>query len=324
MSEELKEKLAGIGAFVPLVTPATPDYEVDIPRFREQVRFVMDGGIKGKTGALLAAGGGGEGYFLNDEEWYAVIKAFAEEAAGKVTTMAGVFELSTKNAIRKIKFAEDLGIDLIQLAPPHYEKPTDIEVYTHYKMINDAVSKVGIMLYHTYWAFPEYYEMTTPLFKKIAELDHIVGIKWASARFRNFLDVLFGFQGRFIFEDNQGWMQLLGEAKGMHGTTMWIGNYIPETAARLIKLIQKGDIQQFAKEAREANALRNAVAREIAELAYGTSATGEFGTLGEGSSGKTIMKLVGRPCGPPFPPQIEPTPEQLEEIRARLEKRGLL
>jgi len=128
----LKDKLARVGGFIHLATPATPDYEVDIQKFREQVRFVMNGGIRGKTGALLAAGAGGEGCFLNDEEWYAIIKAFAEEAVGKVTTIAGIFELSTKNAIRKIKFAEELGIDLVQVAPPHYEKPTDIEVYTHY------------------------------------------------------------------------------------------------------------------------------------------------------------------------------------------------
>jgi len=320
----VKSKLWKLGAFVPLVTPATTDYEADIPRFREIVKFVINGGIKGETGGLLAAGGGGEGYFLSDQEWYDVIKAFAEEAVGKVATMAGVFELSTKNAIRKIKYAEDLGIDFIQLAPPHYEKPTDLEVFTHYKMINDAVSRVEIVLYHTYWAFPEYYEMTMPLFKKIAELDHVLGLKWASARLNNFLDVLFSFQDRFFFEDNQGWMQVLGEARGMHGTTIWIGNYTPPTAVRLIKLIQKGDIKQYAKEANEAYALRNAVAREIAALAYGTSATGEFGTLGEGSLGKTMMKLVGKPCGPPFPPQVEPTEEQLKDIKARLKKQGLL
>jgi len=71
-------------------------------------------------------------------------------------------------------------------------------------MINASVSKVRIIIYSNYWVFPEYYEMTTPLFKKIAELGSIVGIKWASARLTNFLDTLLGFQDRFVFIDNQG------------------------------------------------------------------------------------------------------------------------
>lgn len=322
MIEEIKQKLANWGVFVPLVTPATEDYEVDLQRFREQVRFVIDGGIQGETGALLAAGGGGEGYFLNDEEWYTLIKAFAEDAVEKVTTMAGIFELNTKNAIRKIKFAEDLGIDLIQLAPPHYITPTDQEVFTHYKMINDAVSKIGFMIYHTCnWAVPGDYEMTKPLFTKLAELDHIVGVKWYSGSVENFLDILLGFQGRFIFEDNAGWMRRWGEAMGMHGTHHLIANYDPKSVVNLIKLIQKGDIKQYTKEANEAMALQHAVAKEVNILA---NPSGKHGTLGEGSVMKPLMKLAGRPCGPAFLPQFEPTPSQLEEIKTRLKNQGLL
>lgn len=39
---------------------------------------------------------------------------------------------------------------------------------------------------------------------------------------------------------------------------------------------------------------------------------------------KPLIRLVGRPCGPAFPPQIEPTQEQLEEIRLRLKKQGIV
>jgi len=120
-------------------------------------------------------------------------------------------------------------------------------------------------------------------------------------------------------------MERLGEAKGMQGTfALMYGNYIPEIAARLIKLIQKGDIQKFAEENRKTNALYRAVWKEICIMAHAKSATGELTTLGNGSCEKTVMKLVGRPCGPPFSPQVELTPEQLEEIRARLEKQDLL
>ena len=63
--KESKEKIRG--AVVALVTPTTPDYEVDLSKFKENVRFSIDG-VKGDLGCLMAAGGGGEGYFLNMEQ----------------------------------------------------------------------------------------------------------------------------------------------------------------------------------------------------------------------------------------------------------------
>ena len=103
----------------------------------------------------------------------------------------------------------------------------------------------------------------------------------------------------------------------MHGTHHLIANYDPGTVVRLIKLIQGDDIAQYTKEANDVMTLERAVSEEVGALAAG-------GHIGEGSLVKPLMKLVGRPCGPAFPPQIEPTREQLEEIKNRLKKQGIL
>ena len=54
-------------------------------------------------------------------------------------------------------------------------KGTDTE-----RLVDEAVSDIGIVIYHTYWAMPENYEMTLPLMKKICDFDSVVGAKWAS------------------------------------------------------------------------------------------------------------------------------------------------
>jgi len=321
MMKELKEKIKG--AIVALVTPTTPDYEIDLPKFGENVRFAMDG-VKGDLGCLMAAGGGGEGYFLNMEQWKTLVKTFAAETKGEIPTMVGVFELSTKHAIEKIKFAEELGIDFIQLAPPHYEKPTDVEVYQHYKMINDAVSDVGIVVYHTYWSMPEGYEITLPLMTKITDLEHVVGIKWASTNFRNFLDVLFEFRDKVAMIDNLGWVNLVKSDYGMKAFMCFIGNYAPKKTAELSTLFLEGKFEEWSQKAGKAFAHRGVIQKEILRMVHGTVGKGEVYTLAEGTLGKTTCELVGRPAGRPFLPQFEPSPEQKAELKAKLERMGIL
>ena len=319
--EDLKEKIRG--AVVALATPTTPDFEIDLPKFRENVRFSMKG-VEGGLGCLMAAGGGGEGYFLNIPQWKSLIEAFAEETGDKVSTMAGVFELNAKHAIEKIKFAEELGIDLVQLAPPHYEKPTDLEVFNYYEMVNDAIDDMGIIVYHTYWSMPEDYEITLPLMRRITDLDRVVGIKWASTSLRNFTDVVFNLREKVSIIDNQGFVDMVKDAHGIRAFMCFIGNYAPVKTARLAGLFLDGRYEEWAQEKARALAHRSAIMREILSLVHGTVGKGEVCTLAEGTLSKTTMEIVGRPIGPPFPPQYELTPEQKADLKAKLEKDDLL
>lgn len=322
MIDELKEKIRG--AIVAAPTPSTPEYEVDLDTYEENLKFVIDGGLLEGVGCLMGAGGGGEGYFLNEKEWRDVIETLANVAGGKVPTMAGVFELSAKHAIEKIKYAEDLGITIIQLAPPHYEKPTDIEVYKYYKMVDEAVSGVGIVIYHTYWAMPEYYEMTLPLMNKVCDLNNVVGVKWGSHRTTNFLSVLLALRDKVSFIDNQGLVQLMKASHGMKAFMSFVGNYDPKAAVRISNLFTSGNYEKYAEEAGKVSAFRNLIRSEILRIVESTGVIGETSTLGEGTLGKTTMELAGRYCGPPFPPQFELTKEQKAEIRTKLMEKGLL
>jgi len=319
--KELKEKIKG--AVVALVTPTTSDYEIDLPKFRENVRFSVSG-VKEGLGCLMAAGGGGEGYFLDLEQWKTLIEAFVEEIRGVVPTMVGVFELSTKHAIEKIKFAEDLGVDFVQLAPPHYEKPTDLEVYQHYKLINESVSDIGIVVYHTYWSMPENYEINLPLMSQITNLSNVVGIKWASTNCRNFLDVLFSLKDEVAMIDNLGWVDLVKSDYGMKAFMCFIGNYAPNKTTELAKLFLDGEFEFWAAEKKKAFAHRGVIMQEVLKMVHGSAGKGEVYTLAEGTLGKTACELVGRPAGPPFLPQFDPSPQQKAELKAKLEQMGLL
>jgi 4-hydroxy-tetrahydrodipicolinate synthase len=309
------------GAVVAAVTPATPDYKVDYDRFREQVRFIIEGGIREGTGVLLLAGGGGEGYFLDDEQWRQVIAIGAQEAQGKVPTAAGVFELSTMNAIDKIRFAEEQGIDFIQLAPPHYLTPSQEEIYTHYKMVNDAISRIGIFLYNTSWSMPgEQTTVTMELAEKVADLEHVVGVKWSSPSLGNLVEILTTFSDRFVFIDGQvpRWTVLSalrgGDVWGMQAFMSWLGNWDPAGCANVAQLFLQGAYREYAEAYIKTGKFHGDVVKALG--------FGKKHMLGEGTLGKAKMELVGRPCGPPFPPQAEPTDEEWAELKKVAQKHG--
>jgi 4-hydroxy-tetrahydrodipicolinate synthase len=319
MTNERSELLRG--AVVAAVTPATPDYNVDYDRFREHIRFIIEGGIGEGTGVLLLAGGGGEGYFLDDEQWRKVVAIGAEEARGEVPTAAGVFELSTMNAIDKIRFAEERGIDFIQLAPPHYLTPSQDEIYTHYKMVNDAISRIGICLYNTSWSMPcAQPTVTMELAEKVADLEHVVGVKWSSPSLGNLVEILTAFSDRFVFIDGQvpRWTVLSalrgGDVWGMKAFMSWLGNWDPESCANIAQLFLEGKYRQYAEAYIKHGRFHGDVVKALG--------FGKKPILGEGTLGKAKMELVGRPCGPPFPPQAEPTEAEWEELKKVARKYG--
>ena len=65
----------------------------------------------------MLAAGGSEGYFMSDEEWKAQVKMGAEVCKGRVPSVAGVFELSATEAVKRAQYAADVGCDFVQIAP---------------------------------------------------------------------------------------------------------------------------------------------------------------------------------------------------------------
>ena len=137
-------------------------------------------GITTGNGCLMTAAGGSEGYFLSDDEWRDQVSLAASVADGRVPIIAGIFELSAREAVAKAEFAARAGCDFVQVAPPHYMVPTHREVIEHFRRINDAVD-IGIFAYNTPWANPmPGYDFGEPVFEAFIEMENVVGVKWSA------------------------------------------------------------------------------------------------------------------------------------------------
>ena len=106
-----------------LRTFTNDDLTPNLAKQEFHLNWVIEQGITTGNGCLMVAAGGSEGYFMSDDEWRDQVRLAASVADGRVPIIAGVFELSVREAVKKAAFAADAGCDFVQVAPPHYMVP---------------------------------------------------------------------------------------------------------------------------------------------------------------------------------------------------------
>lgn len=310
--ETLKEKLVGV--VVSLPTFCDHEHRVQIAPFRRHVRWLIERGIRTGSGVLLGAGGLGEGYFLTDDEFRALAEALVEEAAGRVPTMVGIFDLNAREAARKARYAASVGVDFIQLAPPHYMLPSEEDIITHFRSVHDA-APIGIMAYHTPWAMPAPgYEFSPRLLEHFLELERIVGIKWASFDVWHYTSILRLFGDRFAFIDNMLVLSL-GFRLGARGFIDFFANVAPRLSLTFWELLKQRRYDEF-----DALYLRLRFDPFIRLIRPEHQ---RWIGVGEGPTSRLWLRLFGMETGPAFPPQAPLSPEYEEAARRALEHSGL-
>ena len=123
------------GVIVPILTPIDKDEVMDEGKMRKQVDFVIDGGVSG----ILAFGSNGEFYMAEEDEMIWALNIMLDQSSGRVPVYMGIGAISTKKCIRIAKAAAAAGADGISVLQPMFLKPTEDELYLHFKRIADAV-----------------------------------------------------------------------------------------------------------------------------------------------------------------------------------------
>ena len=313
MTKSRQEKLVGVVVSMPSF--CDDEYNLLPGRQRKHIRWLIDHGLKEGSAVLMISGGLGEGYFLGDDEWRDMAHLLAEEARGEVPTMIGVFELSARRAVEKAEYAAEAGIDFIQLAPPHYMVPSEEDVFGHYKYVNDAAD-IGIMAYNIPWAMPKPgFEFTARLLERFADLENVVGIKWASDDITHYLRILRLFVERFNFIDNLEIFSL-GARLGTKGFIDFYANVAPRLSLELWKLLQERDYDAY-----DDLWLRMRFDPFVKVVRPEERA---WVGVGEGPTSRIALRALGMEAGPPFPAQAMPPDEYLQSTRRAIEASGIL
>ena len=104
------------GSIVALVTPMTPEGDIDWDALAQLVEYHIVSG----TAALGVVGTTGESATLTVPEHCQVIRFAVEQAAGRIPIVAGTGANSTHEAVELTVSAAEAGVDYSLLVTPYY------------------------------------------------------------------------------------------------------------------------------------------------------------------------------------------------------------
>ncbi len=140
MSQKHKDLFGQV--LVALVTPMTPDGEVDWPATEKHLDYIISNGADG----VVVTGTTGETSTLTDAEKLQLVKVGKSVASGRAKIITGGGSNETAHAIQLYKASEAAGADGVMIVTPYYNKPTQAGVLTHFRLIADATD-LPVILY---------------------------------------------------------------------------------------------------------------------------------------------------------------------------------
>ena len=163
------------GSLPALVTPFTPDGELDLPALERLVEWQIEQGSHG----LVPVGTTGESPTLSHEEHRLVVEQVVRLAKGRVPVIAGAGSNSTREGIGLVRHARSAGADAALVVTPYYNKPTQAGLIAHFTALNDA-SDLPIIIYNI--PARSVIDMTPETMGELARLPRIIGVKDATGR----------------------------------------------------------------------------------------------------------------------------------------------
>ena len=163
------------GSLPALVTPFTPDGELDLDTLKKLVDWHVDQGSHG----LVPVGTTGESPTLTHDEHRLVIEEVVRAVDGRIPVIAGAGSNSTREGIGLIRHAAEVGADAALVVTPYYNKPTQAGLIAHYTALAEA-SDLPIIIYNI--PGRSVVDMTPETMGELARLPTIVGVKDATGK----------------------------------------------------------------------------------------------------------------------------------------------
>jgi 4-hydroxy-tetrahydrodipicolinate synthase len=223
------------GILPAVITPFTPDDQVDVAALRANVEAVLAGGASG----LVATGTMGEAGALSDAERAVVVGAVVQVAGGRVPVVAGVSSGSTAAAARYAAAARDAGAAAVMCLPPLNYPGDHRELAVHYRAV--AQAGLPIMAYNNPAASGV--DLTPAAIARLAaDVPEVVAVKECSGDARR-IAALVGDTDLEILIGGDDWA-LEGYAAGATGWVSGVANVAPRECVELQELVEAGRLEE--------------------------------------------------------------------------------
>ncbi len=163
------------GIITPIVTPFHRDAQesINYEATKQLIDHLIEHGVKG----IFILGSNGEFHVIDEEEKLAFAKRVIEIVNKRVPVFVGTGCCSTRETIRLSKKMEELGADALSVITPYFLKPTNANLYAHYKAVAESVN-LPIVLYNIPKATG--CPLDPELVNELADIENIKAIKDSS------------------------------------------------------------------------------------------------------------------------------------------------
>ena len=292
--------LAVEGIIPAMVTPLDRNEEIDEAGIRGIINYLIDSGVHG----IFVCGSQGESYALTEDEKKRVIEISVDEVNGRVPVYAGTGAVTTKMTIELSRYAVDVGADAVTIVTPYFIKPSQDELYMHYKRIAESVDS-PILIYNNPGRTNVNLEAETV--KKLAEIDNIVGIKDSSGDLTLTAQYIMKCPDEFAVLAGRDSLILATLLYGGKGAVAATANVAPRLVVGIYENFIKGDLEK---------------ARELQFKILPLRLAFSLGTFPVVV--KEAMNLMRKPSGPAKSP-VSPLPEEKKrKLKLLLEELNLI
>ena len=291
MSPMLGEVLTAI------VTPFRADGTVSVEKFRELASYLVDNGSDG----LVVAGTTGESPTLTDEEKLVLFATAVDTVGGRASVVAGTGTYDTAHSVRLTEAADELGVDAFLVVTPYYSKPPQRAIVRHFEEIAGATDK-PVVVYNIPSRVVVNIEPET--IARLAEIPNVAAVKQANddlAQARRIVET-----GLALYAGDDNLVFPFLELGGTGGISVHAHVWGPQTK-EMVRRYRDGDVAG-------ARALNEEMAPAFDLLKIQTNPIPI----------KAALNLLGHEVGGYRLPMVEPTEQELAQVRACLERAGVV
>ena len=280
-----------------ILTPFRADGEVDVDKFRELAVYLVDHGSDG----LVVAGTTGESPTLSDHEKLELFAAAKDAVGDRATVVANTGTYDTAHSAHLTGEAHDLGVDGILAVTPYYNKPPQRAIVRHFQEVACMTDR-PVIAYNIPSRVVVNIEPGT--MDELAEIENLAGVKQAYADLdeaRHIVDI-----GLTLYAGDDNLIFPFLELGGTGGICVHTHVWGPQTK-EMVRRYRDGDVAG-------ARALNDEMAPAFELLKIQTNPIPI----------KAAMNLLGHDLGGYRLPMVDPTDEELAQVRACLERGGVL
>jgi 4-hydroxy-tetrahydrodipicolinate synthase len=225
-------RIAGCGTA--LITPFTPDGDVDEPALRSLVNWQIEQGVH----FLVPIGSTGEAATLTPAEQRRVVEIVVEQGGGRVPVVAGAGSNDTRRAVAASRAMRDIGVTHLLHVAPMYNRPPQRGIVQHFRAIVEA-SDLPVIAYNVPGRTGCNIEAETAL--EIAELPNVVGIKEASGNLAQIAEIIRNRPPHFSVLSGDDALTLDVMEAGGDGVVSVVSNATPRAMTELVSRCLAGE-----------------------------------------------------------------------------------